>query len=505
MRRLIGWLTLAAICAAVVGVALRYGSYVAGGSDSYCYVHQAERWASGRLLEPNPLALDAPWPGAPLSFAPAGHVPSATVRGAIVPICPPGLSMLMAPALALGGRTAMFAVVPVCGLLLVMATWLLGTRLDDRVALAAAAVTAASPVVLYQVIQPMSDVPAAAFWVLALALATRSHPAAIAAGVCGGAAILIRPNLVPLGLVVGAYLLLRPGAPWAERLRDGARYAIGCAAGCVAVAAVQQHFYGSPLTSGYGAASDLFSIHRVGPNASRYASWLFETHGPLLAFAAVAPLVLARPLAAVGLAFVLVNLGLYLPYLTFDDWSYLRFLLPSIPVLAVLGMGSLSRIAARAGRRAVPMALTVAALALMVLGVREARARNTFRLAELESVFPRTGLVTGSRLPQNALVVTSRFSGSVRFYGARPTLVWDALDPAWLDGALAFARAKGLEPYLLLDSAEEAAFRARFAASEWSRLDWPPQIEIAPQVRLYQPAARARYLAGESIATEYVR
>ena len=79
------------------------------------------------------------------------------------------------------------------------------------------------------------------------------------------------------------------------------------------------------------------------------------------------------------------------------------------------------------------------------------------------------------------------------------------LDPAWLDRALAFARAKGLEPYLLLDSAEEPAFRARFAASAVGRLDWPPQIEIAPQVRLYQPAARARYLAGETIATEYVR
>jgi len=144
-------------------------------------------------------------------------------------------------------------------------------------------------------------------------------------------------------------------------------------------------------------------------------------------------------------------------------------------------------------------------LVLVGLELRVADTRQVFRLAELESVFPRTGHVVGTRLPENALVVTSRFSGSVRFYGARPALVWDVLDPAWLDGALAFARAKGLEPYLLLDSAEEPAFRARFAASAVGRLDWPPQIEIAPQVRLYQPAARERYLAGETIATEYVR
>ena len=103
MRRLMPGLALAAICAALLAVAARAGSFVAGGSDSYCYVHQAERWASGRLLVPEPLALAAPWPDAPLTFAPAGHRPSPTVPGAIVPICPPGLSLLMAPFLIAGG------------------------------------------------------------------------------------------------------------------------------------------------------------------------------------------------------------------------------------------------------------------------------------------------------------------------------------------------------------------------------------------------------------------
>jgi hypothetical protein len=459
------------------------------------------------LREPDPLALEAPWPDAPLTFAPAGHVPSPTVRGAIVPICPSGLSILMAPLLAVGGRTAMFALFPLCGVLLVIATWLLGRRLGEGVALAAAAVTATSPIVLYQLIQPMSDVPAAAFWVFALALATRvPAPSAAAAGVCGGLAILIRPNLVPLGFVIGAFLLLRPAAPWAARWRDSGRYAIGCAAGCLAVAALQQYFYGSPLASGYGAAGDLFSLDRVGPNLSRYTAWLTGPYtAPLRALASVSPLLLpqARRFAVAGLAFVVVNVALYLPYLTFDDWSYVRFLLPSIPVLAVLGMGTVTRFPG--GRRVVAGALVLVAILVAAAGVFEARTRQVFRLAELESVFERTGRVAGMRLPPNALVVTSRFSGAVRFYASKPTLVWDVLDPASWDAALAFAREKGLEPYLLLDSGEEPAFRARFAASMVGRLDWPPQIEIAPQVRLYRPAARERYLAGESFATEYVR
>ena len=73
---------VALVLASVFVAGIRWGTFVAGGSDSYCYVHQAQRWASGRLQVPEPLALDAPWPNAPLTFAPAGHLPSPTVPGA---------------------------------------------------------------------------------------------------------------------------------------------------------------------------------------------------------------------------------------------------------------------------------------------------------------------------------------------------------------------------------------------------------------------------------------
>src|SRR5688572_18382809 len=141
---------IALLLAAVVAVGLRWGTFVAGGSDSYCYVHQAERWASGRLQVPEPLALEAPWPNAPLTFAPAGHVPSPSVAGAIVPICPAGLSIAMAPFLAIGGRDAVFIVVPLFGALLVAATFVLGRRFGARVGLASAILASCSPVFLYQ-------------------------------------------------------------------------------------------------------------------------------------------------------------------------------------------------------------------------------------------------------------------------------------------------------------------------------------------------------------------
>src|SRR5688500_17720196 len=100
---------------AVALVSIRWGSFVAGGSDSFCYVHQAEQWAAGRLHVVEPLALQAPWPEAPLSFAPAGYIPSPTVPGAIAPVCPVGLSMAMAPLVLVGGPRAAFLVIPLFG------------------------------------------------------------------------------------------------------------------------------------------------------------------------------------------------------------------------------------------------------------------------------------------------------------------------------------------------------------------------------------------------------
>src|SRR5687767_4985550 len=103
---------LALLLATVAAVSIRWGSFVAGGSDSFCYMYQAERWAAGRLQVVEPLALRAPWPEAPLSFAPAGHIPSPTVPGAVVPVCPVGLSMAMAPLMLLGGPRAAFLAIP---------------------------------------------------------------------------------------------------------------------------------------------------------------------------------------------------------------------------------------------------------------------------------------------------------------------------------------------------------------------------------------------------------
>jgi hypothetical protein len=419
----------------------------------------------------------------------------------------------MAPFLLLGGRDAVFLVVPLFGALLVWATYAVGARFSARAGLAAAALAACSPAFLYQLVQPMSDVPAAALWTTAVAIVTgtgRRGP--VAAGLATSAAILVRPNLVPLGIPIGLFLLLRPERAWRDRLRAGATYAAWCAPGCVAVAVIQRMFYGSPVSSGYGTLEQIFSMANVLPNATRYLAWMTETHTPLWLLAVAALFLLPGALAMLLAALFVVNVALYLSYHVFDDWSYLRFLLPSIPAVMVLVAASVDALTRRVVRHGLaeraPAAAAVMAIVVLGVGVvlvREGRDRQAFRLERLEARYTRAGEFVDRRLPGHAIVITSWQSGSVRFYSGRRTLQWDGLDAAWLDRAIEYVRSRGLEPYLLFERWEEPIFRRRFGASAYGALDWPPMAEVATVVRIYRPGDRERYLRGQQPPTEYAR
>jgi hypothetical protein len=226
-------------------------------------------------------------------------------------------------------------------------------------------------------------------------------------------------------------------------------------------------------------------------------------------------------LTALLLSLAAVNVACYLPYAVFNDWWYLRFLLPAIAIVIVLMTAVIDAIAARFNnlqvrgeasrtdlsrtRRVRAAVVGIVALVICLLFISEARARSVFDLHRLESRYERAGVYVAGHLPPNALVITSWESGSVRFYGHRKTLAWDALDPAWLDRVIAYSRARGLEPFLLFERWEEPIFRQRFAGSAIAALDWPPAAEVAGQVRIYRPDDRERYLRGAGVPTEYAR
>jgi len=403
-----------------------------------------------------------------------------------------------------GRAEGVFVVVPLFGALLVWSTYLLGARFSRRVGLASALLAACSPAFLFQLTQPMSDVPATALWVLTVAIATSgTRRSSLMAGLAASGAIAVRPNLLPLGIVLGLFLLVRPERVWRERARDAAIFAAASLPGCLLVAVIQQVFYGSPLRSGYGTLPTLFAAEHIVPNAIRYATWMWQSHGFVWLLALAAPLMLPGWLTTLLLSLVAINIACYLPYAVFDDWWYLRFLLPAIAILLVMAMAVVDGLF-HLWRKPLWLA-HVFAIAVCVFFIREARARSVFDLQRLEARYERAGMYVDSHLPPDALVVTSWESGSVRYYGHRNTLIWDSLDPAWLDRAIAYVRTRGYEPYFLFERWEEPIFRQRFAGSTIARLDWPPAAEIAGQVRIYRPDDRERYLSGTGVPTEYAR
>lgn len=504
--------TTAAVAAATTGFV--WGTRVAGGSDSYCYLSQAELFAAGHIVNVQGIAAIAPWERGAEAFAPVGHVPAFSPRGATVPMCPPGYPILMALARTIGGRAAMFAVVPLLGALAVWATFVLGRRVAGPVAGALAALLlAASPPFLYQVVQPMTDVPAAAIWAVALVALTdrrftSSTRGAVLGGIATGAALLIRPNLVPVAGVAALAVFIERPLRWRDVLRTWTAFGAGVLPFALIVAALQNAMYGGPLKSGYGDLGFLFRIDHVWPNLRRYPAWLIQTETPVVLCALASPWLVSsrvrRRQRLWLLGFVAAVFACYIPYQVFDAWWYLRFLLPVYPALLALTAAAIASFLSRlsAPRRALGFA--VVGLLLIFL-VRLAVDRGAFGLWSFEQRFRLAGDYVASHLPPDAAVVTGQESGSVRFYSGRLTLTWREVPPNALDRALDFLRAQGYRPYLLLETWERPDFVSRFEGkTPIGGLGWPPIADIIHEVRIYDPDDYARYRAGIPVRTSRV-
>jgi hypothetical protein len=241
--------------------------------------------------------------------------------------------MAMAVALKLGGVMAVYYVVPLLGALAVWLTYQLGARVDRPVTgMIAAILLAFSPIFMFHTFQPMSDVPVTTWWLLAWVLAlSSSNGAAFGSGLAVAAAVLSRPNLVPLALVIVAVL-----AAQAPRVRRIALFAAGSIPGAMIVAAVNARLYGSPVSAGYGPIETLYSWHFWKANVQAYGGWLIDLNTPYILLAFLAPLAARVRHWIAMLAFFGLVCACYLWYTPFTTWPFLRFLLPAIPLLFIL-------------------------------------------------------------------------------------------------------------------------------------------------------------------------
>jgi hypothetical protein len=528
-ERRLTWLASAITAIAalvVVTVGVRSGTFAAADSDPYGYVSEADLMAQGSLRVDQRFASTMPWPLPELTFSPPGYRPAPD--GFIVPIYAPGLPLVMAAFQRIKGRNAVFYVVPLLGAIAVWMTGRLGTKIHGPLTgMLAAVLLGTSVIFLYQLLQPVSDVAATSWWTISLALTVAGSPlAALGAGLAASMAVLTRPNLVPLGAVIalfGGWRIVRAG-PNHRRPAVGwlVLFALGMAPGCLAVAAINQHLHGSPLQSGYWDSELLYSWAHLVPNLDRYPRWLVKTSASYICLALGAPWLvrnrgtrsaaeatLRRDHVWLLLAF---SAAIFLSYLFYvpwgrQEWGYLRFVLPSYPALIVLSVVVARELLGRVSDRngvCVGLAIVLCG-ALAAWQAREAVRLGAFTTKVTERRYVDVGRYVAAALPRNAIFIAGAESGSLRYYSNRLTVRYDLLDPRWLDRAVEALRQKGYHPYLALEEAEEAPFRDRFGArNALARLDWPAAVERSEQirVRIYDPADRERFLAGEPIVTE---
>jgi hypothetical protein len=333
-------------------------------------------------------------------------------------------------------------------------------------------------------------VPSAAIWTGAAAAAIGDRRRdTIAAGLCAALGILVRPNLVALailpliGLVASAFRRdSGERVASAFRRNDWRRAALYCALwmpAAIAIGVLNAFWYGSPFLSGYGDPHALYSVQNIGPNLRHYVAWLFQSQLGVIAMAGVSLVAIVRrgrSRAAIALvcAYPIVTLILYLPYERYEQWWYLRFLLPGMgPLFALVAAGLVTL--AREIRRPLGLAVSAIVFALLVWhAISFAAAQRMWGpFRESEHKYADAGTFIALRLPSNAVFFAMQHSGSIRYYGGRHTLRYDLMDGDVARRAPAELERLGRHPYLAIEDAETADVRRVFDLPQDRPLPWP--------------------------------
>ena len=445
---------------------------IAGGLDSYGYVSTAALIATGRLSEPQPLADVLPFEN-PLSAAtPLGYVPDA--EGTVsVPRFPIGLPLVMA-FFSLAGPAGPFFVPLVMAYGVIALVYLLGRSLsggcDPHICgLFAAAVVAAEPLFVAYAIQPMSDVPATCWLLAAVWYAVgerapaRTALTGIAAGLCGGMALLTR---TALGLAVNVLVAVIDAR---SHLRFFRAFGATVLAFIMVQIALNVALYGSPTASGYGPASHVLELSRLGANLWNFGKWLTYSHTALVWLIwPAAMFVLRRQRWAWQLSCVAAAATVpYLFHVVFDDWESPRFLLPAIVLVLILSALALAQTlfsVKRFARAAGPLLLALAIL-LAAGSNRFLEREGIYGLATLEAKYALVGDWFRKNTSERVVVLAALHSGTIRFYGDRQTVRWDHIPGNALTATVRNLIAAGYEPYLVLDlPSEPPLFDKRFSS-----------------------------------------
>ena len=465
-------------------VGLMCGTRIAGGPDASGYVSEAALFVRGELTQLTPeWARNAPWNDSALTASPVGYRP-AERTDILVPVYSPGLPLMMALFQVVAGPGAVFYVIPLLGAVTVWATWRLGRAVNSPWAgAAAAALVATSAGFLMMLVQPMSDVAAAALWTLAVLSAWHRRP--FASGLATAIAVLVRPNIVPLA-AIPALLLLDRGR---RAITPLVTFALTVCPAAATIGALNWYYHGSPLRSGYGTLDYLYGPGNIGPNLQRYGSWFVASQTVLPLLGLIAPAFVGEPqrrrVALVTTIFPVAVLALYLPYAVFPahEWPYLRFLLPAYPAL-MIGFA----IAVDGARRWIRNPALARAIAVLVVAAVAAhswdfaRANSVFAFGRHDQRYARA-VSFARQLPRKSVLVSLSHSGTLALYTRHDVLRFEAIGRNAIDTAVDYVSRRGYPVYLIGDPFEVDMFRERFAGTQVvGRLDRARPVDLQGSV-----------------------
>ena len=482
-----GLLVAVAVSAAFGWVAATHASGVAGGADSAGYLSAARGMRTGPLATRiRALDLfDLDDFRAPI-FTPIGSSPG--TDGTYAPLYPPGFPMHVAAfGAVIGHEAASRLVAPLAGAAGLLAFFLVARLLGLTTGYAAAGtlILAACPTYVYQSVQPMSDIVATAWTLVAFgaALGARLHHGwAVLAGAAFGLSVATRPT--------GALLL-----PGLLAALPHARGAYGLLfLGALPLAVVNGWYnaaaYGGVFVQGYARlGGDIeFALGFIPTRVTYYLLWLSALMTPLVTAAGLgamlAPGIRRRDRLLLGLWFAPTFL-FYCAYRYYDAWWYTRLLLPVVPAL-ILGALLVSRALRerltgrldRGGRSRTADLVLAGALAIVVgVGAAHTGRFGTLDLHDGETVYREAALGTLVRVPPRSIIVSMQTSGALAYYTDFMVARWDFLEPERFDWMSARWRADGYAVYALLFPFEVDDFKRR-VSGHWDEIAMFRQVTL---------------------------
>lgn len=381
----------------------KHNAFVVGGADSSGYFNFARMLNNGQLrVDVEPIAelkLDASWVPvfAPSGFRPATHGPR------MVPTYPVGFPLHLAALIGIGWDAA-HRVVPLAATLCLLMIFLVARELGlpEWAGWASAAILGAFPVFILTATQPLSDVVATLWALVAVWYALRDKP--IRTGIAFAIGVLVRPTNL---LLAPALIVAMRAKPRALLLAALAALPFG-----IGLLVLQNALYGSPWRTGYGGG--LFALEHLRGAPFAHGMWLAKLLTPI-----VFPLGLFTRRWLL-LAWFVPFFAVYAFYGVYDSYGTTRFLLPAVPALILGAMSLLQR-----------MPKWVAAIlivAMLIVPIKQTRVLHTLDVARREHIYQDTVIWAEREIPDDAMVINGLFTGTFFFYEDRWTVNWPALE-----------------------------------------------------------------------------